>query len=85
MQGEEKDTLLVNELPVMGSIHPHYFLIVDSTGLVQEVDLDSIGKDRIYFGRDPERNDIVLGQQVVSRLHGKLKLFQGREIGRAHV
>ena len=78
MQGEEKDTLLVNELPVMGSIHPHYFLIVDSTGLVQEVDLDSIGKDRIYFGRDPDRNDIVLGQKVVSRLHGKLKLFQGR-------
>lgn len=78
MQIEENATLLVNEPQMMDRIQPHYFLIVDSLGQVQEIDLDSMGKDRIYFGRDPDQNDIVISKEVVSRLHGKLKISQGQ-------
>ena len=45
--------------------------IFDSNALPKEVDMTSLGKAEITFGRDM-KNDIVLSSRLASRSHGKL-------------
>ncbi len=52
--------------------------IIDSHGKIQEVILDALGKDRIRFGSDPSRCDIVFDARFVSRLHGELKVSKDK-------
>lgn len=51
-----------------------YLIIIDHAGKVQEMALDSLGKDRIYWGRDAGQCDIVTSSSIVSKRHGKFKL-----------
>lgn len=48
--------------------------IMDGEGRVSELSLDALRKERIFWGRDAARNDIVIASPVVSRLHGKFKV-----------
>lgn len=50
------------------------FIIIDDRGKIQEISLEKLGKERIYWGRDADKNDIVLQSAVVSRTHGKFKI-----------
>lgn len=52
-------------------------LIVINDGQMQEYNLLSLKKDRIFFGRDDTTCDIVISNQIVSRVHGKIKLQDG--------
>lgn len=49
-------------------------IIIDGTGRVQEVSLNDLNKERFYWGRETEKNDIVTISSVVSRNHGKFKM-----------
>lgn len=72
---QENKTMALHQMPGKDG-QPQYFLIVDSDGNIQEINLDKFQKDRIYFGRDQVENDIVISSPVISRKHGKLKLVQ---------
>ncbi len=73
----ENDTLFIEpDLP--GKDQQHYLLVVDDEGHVQEINLEKLSKGRIYFGRNPEQNDIVINSDIISRNHGKLKMVDGR-------
>ncbi len=39
-----------------------------------DYDLKAFGKDRILFGRDSDRCDIVIPMSTISGVHGKLNL-----------
>ena len=41
---------------------------------MQEYDLYAFGKDRLLFGRDASQCDIVIDNDIVSRVHGKIKI-----------
>ncbi len=49
-------------------------IIIDDTGKVQEIALDTLHKERFYWGRDPQKCDIVTFSPVISKQHGKFKL-----------
>jgi len=51
--------------------HGQHIYIFDSNTHPKEVDLTSLGKSEITFGRDTN-NDIVLSSRLASRSHGKL-------------
>lgn len=53
-------------------------LLILSGSKFQEYDLDQFGKDRLYFGRDAAKCDIVLPISTVSNVHGKIKIQNGR-------
>lgn len=43
-----------------------------------DYDLKAFGKDRILFGRDPDRCDIVIPMSTISEVHGKIKFANGK-------
>ena len=43
-----------------------------------DYDLKAFGKDRILFGRDPDRCDIVIPMSTISGVHGKIKFANGK-------
>ena len=43
-----------------------------------DYDLKVFGKDRILFGRDPDRCDIVIPMSTISGVHGKIKFANGK-------
>lgn len=45
---------------------------------MQEYDLYAFGKDRLLFGRDASQCDIVIDNDIVSRVHGKIKIVEGQ-------
>lgn len=51
-----------------------YLTIIDEAGKVQEIPLDSLRKDRLFWGRDADKNDIITVSPAISRTHGKFKL-----------
>ncbi len=51
-----------------------YLIIIDNFGKIQEVPLESFGKDRLILGSDPVQCDIVIRSNIISHVHGKLKL-----------
>ena len=53
-------------------------LIIDTFGKVSEISLNRLGKDRIFFGRDPRSNDIVIPSETISGNHGKFKIDGNR-------
>lgn len=53
-------------------------LVIVEEGEFHEYDLASFGKERLFIGRDPEKNDIVLHSPIVSAVHAKIKLEGGR-------
>lgn len=53
-------------------------LLILSGSKFQEYDLNQFGKDRLYFGRDAAKCDIVLPMSTVSNVHGKIKIQNGR-------
>lgn len=55
-----------------------YFIVIDASGKIREISLNAFGKERVFFGKDPERCDIVLPFDWVSRVHGKIKLAGDR-------
>lgn len=48
--------------------------VMDGEGRVLELSLDDLRKERIFWGRDPGHNDIVIPSPGVSRIHGKFKI-----------
>lgn len=52
-------------------------MIVLTGSQFQEYDLKKLGKDRIFFGRDESKCDIVIPVPTVSGIHGKIKLANG--------
>lgn len=48
--------------------------VMDGESRVLELSLDDLHKERIFWGRDPGHNDIVISSPAVSRLHGKFKI-----------
>ena len=52
-----------------------YLIIIDNFGKIQEVPLESFGKDRLILGSDPVQCDIVIRSNIISHVHGNL---QGR-------
>lgn len=73
----EEKTMPLNGMPIKSN-QQSYLLIVDSEGKVQEINLDSLHRERIYIGREPGQNDIVITSEVISRSHGKLKMIDGQ-------
>ncbi len=53
-------------------------LVIIEGDSFQEIDLQSFGKEKLFIGRDRDRNDIVLKSPIVSAVHGKLKMEGGR-------
>lgn len=51
-----------------------YLTIIDDAGKVLDVPLDSLHKERFFWGRDVEKSDIVTISPVISRIHGKFKI-----------
>ena len=49
-------------------------IIIDSEGKMQEKSLAGLENGMIFFGRDPQKNDVVISSRAVSRVHGKFKL-----------
>lgn len=47
-------------------------IILNGSEPIKEIDLSSIKKDRISFGRD-EKNDIVIASPVISKIHGYIE------------
>lgn len=45
---------------------------------MQSYDLQMMGKDRLFFGRDASQCDIVINSPVISRVHGKIKMQKGK-------
>lgn len=43
-----------------------------------DYDLKAFGKDRILFGRDSDRCDIVIPMSTISGVHGKIKFANGK-------
>lgn len=50
------------------------FIIIDGQGIIREIQLENLGKDHIYWGREPGKNDIVTSCPTLSRSHGQFKL-----------
>ena len=55
-----------------------HLIIIDVHGNVNEIQLDSYGKERLYIGRDASRNDLVIQTGIVSAQHGKFKISGNR-------
>lgn len=55
-----------------------YLVIIDNNGKIQEISLDKLGKDRLYFGSNPGQCDIVIHSNIISHVHGKLKIIGNR-------
>ena len=55
-----------------------YLIIIDNHGKIQEVPLESFGKDRLILGSDPRQCDIVIQSNIISHVHGKLKFADNR-------
>ena len=55
-----------------------YLIIIDNFGKIQEVPLESFGKDRLILGSDPVQCDIVIRSNIISHVHGKLKFMGPR-------
>lgn len=55
-----------------------YLVIIDNNGKIQEISLDRFQKDRLYFGSNPGQCDIVINSNIVSHVHGKLKIVGNR-------
>ncbi len=48
-------------------------IIIDEQGKIREISPEKFGKERIYWGREAQKNDIVSGSAIVSRSHGEFK------------
>ena len=57
-----------------GSRRSRYCILIGADGKLQKISLDAFKKDRLFFGRDPEKCDIVIPFDWVSGVHGKFKL-----------
>ena len=55
-----------------------YLIIIDNHGKIQEVPLESFGKDRLILGSDPRQCDIVIQSNIISHVHCKLKFADNR-------
>ncbi len=53
-------------------------MIVLAGNQFQDYDLKAMGKDRIVFGRDPSKCDIVIPLPTISGVHGKIKFSEGK-------
>lgn len=51
-----------------------YLTIIDDAGKVWDIPLESLHKERFFWGRDVEKCDIVTVSPVISRIHGKFKI-----------
>lgn len=80
MQDQNMETIYYSGMPVNEDAYngQHYLIVIDSNGNMRERELSALGKQRIYIGRDPAQNDIVLTAPFVSGLHGKIKLVGNR-------
>ena len=80
MQDQNMETIYYSGMPVNEDAYngQHYLIVIDSNGNMRERELSALGKQRIYIGRDPAQNDIVLTAPFVSGLHGKIKLAGNR-------
>lgn len=56
----------------------HILTIIDTRGNLREVDLDTFQKSALTLGRDREQCDIVIPDQIVSKLHGRLHISGDR-------
>lgn len=52
--------------------------IIDTTSHLTEISLDDFGKSELLLGRNPETNDIVIQDRIVSKRHGVFRLTDGR-------
>ena len=52
----------------------HILTIIDTRGNLREVDLDTFQKSALTLGRDREQCDIVIPDQIVSKIHGRLHI-----------
>lgn len=59
------------------NLHQASRIIVLTGSRFQEYDLKKMGKDRIFFGRDENKCDIVIPVPTVSGVHGKIKFANG--------
>lgn len=80
MQNQDMETVYYGGVPVNDDVYSgqHYLIVIDANGNMREIELSAFGKQRIYIGRDPAQNDIVLPAPFVSALHGKIKLMGNR-------
>lgn len=53
-------------------------MIVLASTNFYDYDLKAFGKDRILFGRDSDRCDIVIPMSTISGVHGKIKFANGK-------
>lgn len=53
-------------------------MIVLASTNFYDYDLKAFGKDRILFGRDSDRCDIVIPMSTISGVHGKIKFVNGK-------
>ena len=57
-------------------MNEHILTIIDTKGELRELNLDHFRKSDITLGRDASRCDIVIPDQIVSKVHGTF--FYGR-------
>ncbi len=55
-----------------------YIVVIDNCGNIQEISLDRFGKERIILGASRQQCDIVIQSNIISHVHGKIKLFHDR-------
>lgn len=77
MNQDNSNTIYMQKEQDIGSSAKGRLIIIDGTSF-EEIDLMSFGKDRLFIGRDPAKNDIVLRSPIVSSVHGKIKIQEGR-------
>lgn len=68
MQDFDKTTRFVG---ASNQINSSMITIFDGSEAPQLIRLNEFGKNFVYFGRDPQKNDIVLTSNIVSAQHGR--------------
>ena len=48
--------------------------IINTKGMLREINLDELRKREIIIGRNKEACDIVIGDEIISKIHGKIVL-----------
>ncbi len=72
----ENNTIYVPRGKVLGTAGRGKLIILEGSSF-SEIDLNSFGESRLFLGRDPGRNHIVLHSPIVSAVHGKIKIENG--------
>lgn len=59
-------------------MNEHILTIIDTKGELRELNLDHFRKSDITLGRDASRCDIVIPDQIVSKVHGTFSMEGGQ-------